>query len=143
MKPWEIINSPIFLTLISLVWGSFIASAMTYMWQKQSHNHELRLAFIKEILTVYHQYIRLLKGNIENLKGEDFDEIHGNMRTLVNVSKILFRNTEINQGWEYVSNLMTTVRSCRLEGKFSKADKLLLEAFKEKNNVTEKMYKAL
>src|SRR5690242_20592492 len=61
------LNSPLSLTLIGLAWASTVTSWIAALWQKRAYQHEVRMECAKNILTIYHEYIRLLKGNPECL----------------------------------------------------------------------------
>ena len=84
----------------------------------------------------------MLKGDIENLNGETFDEIHANMQTLVAISRILF-DTPISDEWEHIVNLMTNVRAYRYEGKHGSAEKTFTKIYIIKSTVSQKIYKVL
>lgn len=115
MNIWEVANSPLILTLIGLVGGSIVATWLTGLWQKRAHQHEIRLECAKNILSIYHEYIRLLKGKPEFLIGKEFDSINARLYTQVKISHLVFKNKEIAKQWRSVAGSLANVRQLCLE----------------------------
>jgi hypothetical protein len=144
MSWWEITNSPIVLTLITLVWGSAVASWVTALWQRRSHRHEVKLQYVQDVINSYQEYIRLVKGSPTRLEGEDFDEVHSRMLSQAKVAGLLFKDKSVGQGWKLVIDKLANVRALRLEERDSTlTEKKLHQVFAEGDIAIERMFKEL
>ena len=142
MTAWEIINSPLTLTIISLVWGSIITTWIIASWQKKTHRHEIKLECAKNILSIYHEYICLVKGNSEVLAGKEFDSINARLYTEVKIAKRIFKDKEIAQHWKSVAGSLANVRKlCQEKSKL--VSEKLDDVYGKANTATELMFKEL
>ena len=140
---WELINSPAILTLFTVIWGSFVASWITALWQKRSHQQTLRTQFAKDILKAYQQYVRLLRSQKERLQSETFDIIHAEMASQARIAGVIFKDQSIRNRWEKVTDKLANIRGLRIDGKDGTAEKKLLDVFSEADQVIEAMYEAI
>ena len=142
MTTWEIINSPLTLTIISLIWGSIITTWITASWQKRAYRHEIKLECAKNILSIYHEYIRLVKGNPEFLKGKEFDSINGRLHTEIKIAKLIFKDKEVAHHWKSVAGSLANVRKLCQENSNLVGEKLD-DIYNKANSATELMFKEL
>jgi hypothetical protein len=98
MNWWDVLNSPIVLTMITLLWGSLIVSWIASLWQKRSQQYEIRLQFAKDVLKTYQEYIRLARGSTERLQGGDFDMIHAEILSQARIASLVFKDQNIAAG---------------------------------------------
>jgi hypothetical protein len=143
MNWWDVLNSPIVLTMITLLWGSLIASWIASLWQKRSHQHEVRLQFAQDVLKAYQEYVRLARGSVERLQGGDFDTTHAEMLSQARVASLIFKDQNIAAGWKLVIDKLANVRNLRLNDKDSLAEKKIIEAFADADKTIEAMYKEI
>ncbi len=115
MNWWEVINSPIVLAILTLIAGSFIATWVTSIWQRRSQSHAVKLQYTKDIIIAYQDYVRILKGDRSRLEGEEFDEVHSSLVSLVKIVGIIFKDNEIEKNWKVVINRLINVRDLRLQ----------------------------
>lgn len=142
MTIWEIVNSPLILTIIGLLWGSIVTTWITALWQKRAYRHEVKLGCAKNILAIYHEYIRLFKGNTELLAGKEFDGINARLYTEVKISKLVFKNKDVGNQWKLVARSLASIRQLRLE-KSKLVDEKLDDIYEKASIATELMFKEL
>ena len=138
---WEVLNSPIILTTISLLWGALVASQISLLLQKRSYKYQARMQYAKEILDVYYKYIRILRrGDPESLKTDEFDDIHVHMLSLSKSAKALFTDQLIADELKTVCDSLPTIRDYIINKKQEKAEKALVKVYSEMNIVIERIY---
>ena len=142
MTIWEIVNSPLILTIIGLFWGSLVTTWITATWQKRAYQHEVKLENAKNILSIYHDYVRLLKGNVESLSGKEFDSTNARLYTEVKIAKLIFRNKEVGKQWKSVAGSLANIRQLRLE-KSEFVNEKLDDVYDKATIATESMFKEL
>ena len=142
MTIWDVVNSSLVLTLIGLLWGSIVTTWITATWQKRAHQHDLKLGCAKNILSIYHDYIRLLKGNPDSLSGKEFDSVNARLYTEVKIAKLIFRNKDIGKEWKSVAGSLANIRQLRLE-KSKLTDEKLDSVYDKATKATELMFKEL
>jgi hypothetical protein len=144
MTFWEIINSPIVLTIISLIWGSLVASWVTALWQKRSHQYEVKLQYAQDIVNAYQKYVRMLRSTSERLSDNDFDELHSRIVSYSRIAKFLFREKKVGENWIEVVDKLANIRNLRMQGRdFLLVDKKLKELYPEANVTIENMFSEL
>jgi hypothetical protein len=146
MELWDLLNSPIILTIVSFLLVGVLASAISAAWQRRSQRHSLRLILAQEILRAYHNYIRYLRrrDNIEDT--DEFSELHAEMLSRSGMAKVLF-DEEIALGLGRIANKLATVQDLRLKAHSSDRPKLdraykrnLEDAYAEARLVIEAMF---
>lgn len=142
MTIWDIVNSPVALTVIGLLWGSIVTTWITATWQKRAHQHEIKLECAKNILSIYHDYIRLLKGSLDSLSGKEFDNINARLYTEVKIAKLIFKNKDVSKQWKSVAGSLANIRQLRLE-KSKLTDEKLDDVYDKATMATELMFKEL
>jgi hypothetical protein len=143
MSWWDVLNSPIVLTMITLFWGSIVASWIASLWQKRSQQHEVKLQFAQDILKTYQDYIRLARGSTERMQSGDFDTIHAEILSQARIASLVFKDQNIAAGWRLIVDKLANVRSLRLSGKDALAEKKIIEAFADADKTIEAMYKEI
>jgi hypothetical protein len=123
MDFWSVLNSPIVLTLLSFVFGSIIAAAISARWQRRSQKHSVRLLLAQEILNTYHRYIRFLKKTDNYEDVDDFDELHIDMLTKCGMAKVIF-SQEVADRLKKLANKMATIQDLRLQAHYSERHKI-------------------
>lgn len=137
---WEVVNSPIMLTTISLLWGAFVASQISILLQKRAYIYQARMQYAKDILDAYYKYIRILRGDPAKLTSDDFDEVHVHMILLSKSAKSLFKDPKIVGGLTTISDSLPTIRDYKINQKQEKAEKALVKIYSEMNIVIERIY---
>ena len=127
MNTWDVLNSPLVLTVISFIFGGIIASAISAEWQRRSQRHSVRLVLAQEILKTYHLYLRLLKNKNNDNDQEEFDQLHSDMLSKAGMAKVIFG--------EKVGN-----RLARLTSKLASIHDLKLQAHESKRRKIEHAY---
>ncbi|RLC70000.1 MAG: hypothetical protein DRI81_19695 [Chloroflexi bacterium] len=144
MSFWDIVNSPVILTLVTLIWGSLVASWVTALWQKRSHHHEVKLKYAQEVTSAYQEYIRMIRSNLDRLSGKDFDDLHSHMVSQARIAGFLFRDKRIGQSWQTVIDKLASVRALRVEGRDpTLIERKLREVYEEADKAVEGMFKKL
>lgn len=113
---WDIFNSPLVLTILSLLWGALVASTIAELWQRRARRQQLRAQQTKDMLSVYHRYVRLLRGNPSQLDGPRFDDIHAQFLSLNKLNLLLFRTHQIYDDWAHVATTLTAARGRLMKG---------------------------
>lgn len=113
----DFINQDIVTTLVSLIGASFVAAYISEKWQRRSKMYDLKLKQANDIIAVYHKYLRLVKGDINELKGKSFDEIHSTMVSLNKINQCLFKSGKIYSDWDHVYQNFASIRNERLHNK--------------------------
>ena len=144
MTLWEIFNSPIVLTIISLVWGSLVASWITALWQKRSHQYEVKLQYAQDIISAYQKYVRMLRSTSEHLSDKDFDELHSHIVSYSRIAQFLFKGDKVSESWMAVVDRLANIHTLRIQGReFSLIDKKLKELYPKANVAIENMFSEL
>ncbi len=146
MNLWEIANSSIVITIITLVVGSILASWLTAMWQRRAKQYEIKLQQAEKLLLIYHEYIRILKGDDTKLRGEEFDRLHSQLYALSKITGLVFKDKHVGKNWKDVADTLAKVRQLRLTGKKprdTKVTQLFNEIYEAARVATEKMFTEL
>jgi hypothetical protein len=144
MNWWQVINSPIILTMLGLLWGSFVAARITALWQKRSHHYQVKLKYAQDVISAHQRYIRLLKNEESSVSGEEFDELHSRMVSYAKIAKFLFTDAAIGKGWQSVVDRLTSIRGLRIDKRnISLVEKKLKDVYPEANDLIERMFKEL
>ncbi len=156
MDLWEIANSSIVITIVTLIVGSILASWLTAMWQKRARQYDIKLQQAEKILLTYHEYIRILKGDGDKLRGDDFDRLHSQLFALSKVASLVFKNKKVGNGWKEVVEMLAKIRYLRLptekedgakqDGKKPRDPQvkaLFIEVYETARVATEKMFAEL
>ncbi|NOU18595.1 MAG: hypothetical protein HOO91_13650 [Bacteroidales bacterium] len=117
MSILEFFDKPIVTTLISLIGVSFVAAYISERWQRRSKMYDLKLNQIREIISAYHHYLRLVKGDVNDLNGKPFDEIHALVISLNKLNKCMFKSEKIYPNWDYVFQNLSSIRNDRIHSK--------------------------
>lgn len=142
MNVWDALNSPIVVTVVSLTSGSVIAAWITALWQKRSHCYETKLQFAQDIVSTYHEYVRLLKHDAKYLSDIDFDAVHSRLLSAAKVVSFLFRDKQVGPGWLEVASKLSSVRGLKLQGRDSTLiDRKLVEIFQVCDPLIEAMFR--
>jgi hypothetical protein len=144
MNFWEVINSPLILTIVSLIWGSLIASWVTALWQKRSYHHQIKLQYAQEIISIYQEYLRLIRSETANISRGDFDKIHPRMVASAKLINLLFWNKRIGQIWLSVTNKLNSTCDLRIQERDrSLIDRKLRDIYPEADKAIETMFNEL
>ena len=114
MSLWEIANSSIVITTVTLIVGSILASWLTAVWQRRARQYDIKLQQAEKLLLVYHEYIRILKGDGDKLRGADFDRLHSQLFALAKVASLVFKNKKVGESWKVVVEKLAEIRYLRL-----------------------------
>lgn len=117
MSILDFLNQSIVTTLISLIGASFVAAYISERWQRRSKMYDLRLTQIRGVITLYHNYLRLVKGDVKELEGKSFDELHASIISLNKLNKCLFKSEKVYLNWDLVCQNLSSIRNDRLHGK--------------------------
>lgn len=143
MDIWTIVNSPLVLTILTLLWGSVVASWIAALWQKRNHHHELKLQYTREIVDSYQEYIRLIRGNKKTTKA-DFDVTHAAVMSRAKIIGYLFDNKEIGRLWVTVVDKLSSVFDLKLKSRNqSLVEKSLVDIYFDSNCAIELMFNEL
>lgn len=140
---WNYLNSPFVLTIISLVFGSLMASWITSIWQRRAYHHQVKVQYAQDIVKIYQEYIRLLRGNNKS-KTDDFDLIHPRLVHLSKVTGFLFKNKHIGEKWATIANQLSSILDLQRQGRDKKLIERKLKAlYDDGEDVIEKMFKEI
>jgi len=143
MKWWEIVNSPVSITAISMLWGSIAASWITFMWQKRAQRHAARVECAQTIVAGYQEYVRLLRGKPEGLDGKEFDSLHVRMLSQTKIAAVLFRDKRVGIEWRSALDRLATVRGLRLAGREDSVEEKMDGVYQIASGATERMFKEI
>ena len=116
MSFWEILNSPILLTVISIVGGGILVTAISTHWQNKSRKHSVRLSLAQSIFDIYYEYIRYLNKEDLSSTQNEFDKIHSSFLSKARISKAIF-NDKISKDLVSLSRRLATLRDLRIRKK--------------------------
>lgn len=139
MSTWQILNSPLVLALVGLLWGTLVASTVTARWQRRSRRQDLRIQHIRDLLDTYHEYIRILKSADGTLAGRDFDLVHAQLFSLSKMSAVIFDDPQIETQWKGVAQSMATLRDLKLKGRGAGFEEKLREVCVQADLATNSM----
>jgi uncharacterized coiled-coil DUF342 family protein len=139
---WEILNSPFFLTITSISLGGIIATTISAAWQRKSQRHSLRITLTKEILDLYHDYIRYIKNADVPEAVETFDRLHSGFISKAKMAKVLF-NDEIESKLKKIANKLATVHDLKIHGRVQKAKSKYQDLFEDADEILEKLFQFL
>jgi len=143
MRLWEIVNSPIALTVTSFVFGGLMVSWLSARWQQRAQLHELRVANARDMLTAYQDYIRVIRGRTMGLNGPTFDTVHAQLLATAKVASFLFANAEVGASWQSIAGKLAAIHDCRLREQDDRAKRLLKEVYKAADQAMSLMFKEL
>lgn len=143
MSTWGIINSPLALAIMSLLCGGIMASWITALWQKRANRYNAKLECSKSILSIYHEYIRLVRGDPERLQGQEFDSVHARLFTQIKIARLIFRDKGVAKGWDSVIGALANMRKLCLQKEDDLAREKLDDIFEMATIATEKMFREL
>lgn len=140
----EIINSPSFLALVGLIWGSLVASWVSAFWQKRSRLHEVKLQYAQNIISAYQEYIRLIRSDSTQESSEDFDILHSRIVSHSRIIEFIFKNKSIGQGWTKIIDNLNSAYNLRVQGRDrSHIDRQLRNIYPKSDLVVQMMFKEL
>jgi uncharacterized protein YjbJ (UPF0337 family) len=142
MTIWEILNSPFFLTIVSIVLGGVIATIISAAWQRRAQRHSLRMTLTKEILNLYHDYIRYIKNDDMSDAVGEFDKLHAGFISKAKMAKVLF-DDEIEGKLKKIANKLATVHDLKIHGREQKAKSKYQDLFEDADEVLEKLFQFL
>jgi hypothetical protein len=96
----DLINSPIFIALVGLVWGSLVASGVSAFWQKRSHLYEVKLQYTQNIISAYQDYTRLIRSDVIQEPEKGYDILHPRIVSYSRIIEFIFKNKSIGRGWK-------------------------------------------
>jgi L-rhamnose mutarotase len=143
MSLGEFLNQSIVTTLISLIGASFVAAYLSERWQRRSKMYDLRLNQIREIIEVYHKYVRLVKGNVSELHGKPFDDLHATLSSHNKLNLCMFKSRKIFDNWEHVCQNLASIRNERLHNKEIEWDEKMDDIRERSNEAINLMFKEL
>lgn len=117
MDLWEIVNSSLVITIMSLIFGSILASWLAALWQRRARQYDIKLQQAEKLLLTYHEYIRILKGDVDKLRGDDFDRLHSQLFAQTKVASLVFKNKKVSENWKAVVEELAIIRGLRLPQK--------------------------
>ena len=88
----DLINSPIFIALVGLVWGSLVASGVSAFWQKRSHLYEVKLQYTQNIISAYQDYTRLIRSDVIQEPEKGYDILHPRIVSYSRIIEFIFKN---------------------------------------------------
>ena len=133
MDTGTIVNSPLVLTILGLLWGGIIASWITALWQKRNPHHELKLKYAQEVIEAYQEYIRLVRGT-KIPPRTDFDELQIAMMSHAKVVGHLYSNKEIRKLWASTIDKLSSIFDLKTKGRSqSLVENKLVEIYDDSN----------
>ena len=139
MKLWDLINSDFSITLLSFLLGGIIVTWLSSMLQRKSQKHSVRLLFIRELIGIYHDYIRFLRRDEKINNYEEFDELHTEMLSKSYMANIIF-DEELGKDIRSLANKLCTCQQLREEGKLVKAEQQRVGITKDGQSIIERLY---
>ena len=139
----DLINSPIFIALVGLAWGSLVASGVSAFWQKRSHLYEVKLQYTQNIISAYQDYTRLIRSDVIQEPEKGYDILHPRIVSYSRIIEFIFKNKSIGRGWKKIVDNLSSAYDLRLQGRnrsvverqlddiYPKADLLIQMMFKE------------
>jgi len=138
MSIWDYLNSP----LISILLGSLAVSWITALWQKRSQRYEIKLQYAQEIINIYQEYVRLLRG--ENITADDLSKIHPKLLSNAKIIGYIFKDKRVGKSWITIAGKLSNIYGMKKQGK----EKVLItekseEVYDEASMAIEIMFKEL
>jgi hypothetical protein len=143
MNLWQIINSPIVLTTVTILAGGLVASTISAMWQRRAQQHALKFQYAREILTIYQAYVRLLNGPKDRLTGDHADELHVQMLSQAKLAPFVFRDRHVGEAWQQVAARLTDAAGFRRAGHEEKAKHRMVDVYRAADSAIQGMYMEL
>jgi hypothetical protein len=143
MNLWQILNSPLVLTIVTLLGGGLVASTISAMWQRRAQQYAAKVQYAQEIINCYHAYVRLINGNKERLTGDRADEFHAQMLAQAKLARFLFRDPHAGEAWRKVSLALADAAGFKRSGHDEKANKLMAHVYGNAEAAIEAMYNEL
>lgn len=132
----NILNQPIFLLILSLLWGSFVTAFVVNKLQNKNKINELKISHCYNIYLKYYAYIRTIK-NVTCI--EEFSKVHSEILSLSRVSGIIFDDKTIEDDWVNIAQRFSNIYNKSLKGEKCNSKKELEVVFLLSNKVKEKM----
>lgn len=140
MSLWQVLNSPIVLTTVTLLAGGLAASTISAIWQRRAQQHALKVQFARDILTVYQAYVRQINGNRERLTGDRADELHAQMLSQAKIAPFLFRDPHVGETWQRVATGLTDAAGFKRAGHDQKANNRMVDVYRSADSAIQAMY---
>lgn len=142
MNLWDFLNSPLVITVVSFALGGLLVAFVTARLQQRAQRHSVRLAITQQLLDVYHEYIRHLRGPIESNNEADFDRVHAELMSRSRITKVLFGKSTSHE-LERLANRLANVQQLRKTGQHSHVPVKLSEAYRHAEQIFESMFQEL
>jgi hypothetical protein len=143
MSAWEILNSAVVVTVLSLLGGGIVASSVAAMWQRRNHRYTVKLQYARDILSAYHAYVRLVNGNRTRLDTEVYHEVHAQMLSLSKIAALLFEDVQVGERWLAVATGLGDAAGFRLGGRDEKTRQRMSDVYQHAASATQAMFNEL
>ena len=142
MSPWGVLNSPLVITVVSFALGGLLVAVVSAKLQQRAQRHSVRLAITREILGVYHEYIRFLRRPKEAGDEAEFDRIHAELMSLTRITRVLFSEAT-NHELGRLAKRLANVQQLRREDNTEHFQEKLTDAYRHAESIFETMFTEL
>ncbi|KJU81511.1 hypothetical protein MBAV_006296 [Candidatus Magnetobacterium bavaricum] len=108
----EFLHSPLFVTLSGLAGGGFLSNYVVYKWQQRKALYDLKLNAYKNTTEIYHSLLKYLH-RIDPDDEDAWRDTHGSFKAANKLNKVLFKDEEIFNGWEFVAQNIANLRDLK------------------------------
>ena len=143
MSLWQVLNSPLILTVITLLGGGLAVSAISAMWQRRAQQHAAQVHYAREIMSAYQTYVRQINASREPGTSDQMDEIHAQMLTQTKLARFLFRDPRVSEDWNAVATDLTDAGGFKRTGHPEKASHRMVSVYRNAESAIEAMYNEL
>jgi hypothetical protein len=137
---WEFLNSNLFIAVLGLIWGTFVADRITDRRQRKSHIFQLKHSTSEKISELFHTFTGLLyRGDKDD---ELFDIVHSDFGAVIDIVEALFP-PEIHKGWQSINGYLLNAKKALLNNDEAQKDEMLKEAFRKHHEIMQLMVKEI
>lgn len=106
---WDILNSNLFVTILTIVFGGFISFYLTQKWQHRKIHFEKKHRAYVETFAAYHTLLKALKEAEQNTD-DIWNDIHAKLLAANKINRVVFSNEQIFPLWKSVANNLGNAR---------------------------------
>lgn len=142
MYYWKFLNEPFVYTVVGVLIGSIAAAWISAVWQKRSQQYQIKLQYAQEIVNIYQEYVRLLRG--ETVAATELGKIHPRFLSTVKIIGFIFKDKRVGKKWRSIAGMLSNIYGMKKQEK----DRDLIiekseEIYDEASEVIEIMFREL
>ena len=142
MNLWDIVNSPLVITIVSFILGGLLVAVVSAKLQQRAQRHAVRLSVTRELLSIYHEYIRFLRHADDPGDEAEFDRIHAEFMSRTRITRVLFSRS-INDELISLAKRLANIQQLRRDGEVKHIQPKLKDAYQHAETIFESMFMEL